>query len=180
MKSIGTNKAPTVFDEIVPSDVTILDLLRKRDAMTVSELAVAMEVTATAVRQRLNRLMGQGYVDRRVAHVGRGRPSHRYMLTPKGRRKTGANFADLAIALWDEIRAVEDAEVRHGLLLSVSKRLEVIYTDQIKGDTVEARVTVSDILHAKRRVALVALAGDPHAVEPPVGEALAPGPQQIH
>jgi len=152
MKITVTNKAPTVYDEIVPSDVTILDLLRKQDAMTVSELAVAMEVTATAVRQRLNRLSGQGYIDRKATRAGRGRPSHRYMLTPKGRRKTGANFADLAIALWDEILAVGDPEVRRGLLLRISKRLETLYADQIKGDTVKARMQSLADMFTERRI----------------------------
>ena len=30
----------------------------------------------------------------------------------KGRRQTGANFVDLALALWNEVRAIEDSEVR--------------------------------------------------------------------
>jgi DeoR family transcriptional regulator, suf operon transcriptional repressor len=82
--------------DIVPSDTAILDLLRKRDRLSVTELAEAMEVTATAVRQRLNRLMAQGYIERVVSRAGRGRPSHQYSLTSKGRRQTGSNFADLA------------------------------------------------------------------------------------
>ena len=88
-----------MVDEIHSSDVTILDLLRKRDALTVADLADAMQVTATAVRQRLNRLMANHYVERYASKAGRGRPSHYYTLTDAGRRKTGANFADLAIVL---------------------------------------------------------------------------------
>ena len=79
--------------DLVPSDVTILDLLRKRRWMSVSEFRDALGVTATAVRQRLTRLMAQGYVRREaIESSGRGRPSHRYELTTEGRRKTGANF----------------------------------------------------------------------------------------
>ena len=36
--------------EIIPSDVAILDLLRKQRTMSVNELAVVTGVTATAVR----------------------------------------------------------------------------------------------------------------------------------
>jgi hypothetical protein len=36
----------------------------------------------------------------------------RFRLTEKGRRRAGANFADLAIALWQEIREIKDPEVR--------------------------------------------------------------------
>ena len=91
-------------EHVVSSDDAILDLLRDRGPMSVSELALAMDVTATAVRQRLNRLMGQGYIERTAVKVGRGRPSHRYLLTAKGHRKTGSNLGDLAIAAWEDRR----------------------------------------------------------------------------
>jgi predicted transcriptional regulator len=125
------------MQDIVPSDVAILDLLRKQDGLTIIQLSEAMQVTATAVRQRLTRLMAQGYVERMTCREGRGRPSHQYLLTSKGRRKTGANFADLAVALWQEIRAIKDADVRTGLLRRISGRLAAIYGSQIQGDTLE-------------------------------------------
>ncbi len=141
-----------MVNEIISSDVAILDLLRKRDAMTVSELADMMGVTATAVRQRLNRLMAQGMIDRLSAKAGRGRPSHRYLLTDKGRRKTGSNFADLAIALWQEIRQIRDPEVRQGLVQRISKRLAFMYADRIEGNTIEERMQSITALFAERRI----------------------------
>lgn len=127
-------------NDIIPSDIAILDLLRKQDSLSIIQLAELMQVTATAVRQRLTRLMAQGYIDRAATRAGRGRPSHRYVLTEKGRRKTGANFADLAMALWQEIRAIKDPEVRTGLLQRVARRLASVYADRITGDTIEERM----------------------------------------
>ena len=133
--------------EFVASDIGILDLMRKCDSMSVAELSASLGVTATAVRQRLTRLMSQGYVDRVVAGSGRGRPSHRYSLTESGRRKSGANFADLAVALWQEIRQIKDPEVRRGLLQRIARRLVDLYVDQIKGDTaVEKLKAIGDLL----------------------------------
>ena len=63
------------------SDICILDLLRKAGPLGVNDLAQATQVTATAVRQRLVRLMAQGLIDRELTRAGRGRPSHRYGLT---------------------------------------------------------------------------------------------------
>ena len=60
------------------SDSQLLELLRRRGAMSVTELAAATDVTATAVRQRLTRLTGQGLIQREASRAGRGRPSHRY------------------------------------------------------------------------------------------------------
>ena len=138
--------------EIVPSDIAILDLLRKRDALSVAELAKAMQVTATAVRQRLTRLMAQGYIERFASRAGRGRPSHSYTLTQAGRRKTGANFADLAIALWQEVRQIKDPEVRRGLLQRLSRRLAEAYGDRIHGETLEEKMQSLAEVFVERRV----------------------------
>ena len=135
------------------SDISSLDLLRKRDTLTIAELAVATEVTSTAVRQRLSRLMAQGLVDRRlVRDAGRGRPRHQYLLTEKGKRKTGANFVDLAIALWHEIRAIEDADVRQGLFQRLASRLAEMYEPSVKGTTVAERMRSVAALFAERDV----------------------------
>jgi len=139
-------------DRFVSSDIALLDLLRKGEALSISQLAASMEVTATAVRQRLNRLMDQGYVRRTEARAGRGRPSHRYALTQQGRRKTGSNFADLAIALWQEIREIKDAEVRRGLLQRLSRRLAEQYAPEINGGSLEERMNAVSSLFGGREV----------------------------
>jgi len=80
----------------------------------------------------LNRLIGLGLIERKTsANAGRGRPGHEYSLTDVGRQNTGANFADLAVALWQEIRELKDPEIRRGLLHRLSTRLADKYRDQI-------------------------------------------------
>jgi DeoR family suf operon transcriptional repressor len=141
-------------DDFVSSDLAILDLLRKHEALTVAEMSDHLDVTATAVRQRLNRLLAQRYIEREAERHGRGRPTHRYHLTEKGARKAGSNFADLAVALWQEIRAIEDAQVRQGLLQRVAKRLAVMYADRFHGDSLDDRIRAIMELFAERRVPL--------------------------
>jgi predicted ArsR family transcriptional regulator len=138
--------------DLVPSDVTLLDLLRRCDSMSVAQLAELLEVTSTAVRQRLNRLMAQGYLKREATKGGRGRPSHRYRLTSQGRRQTGANFGDLAIALWEEIRSIDDIEVRRGLLKRLAKRLASTYADEVHGETLEDKMQVLCGIFEKRDI----------------------------
>ena len=140
---------------VVPSDVALLDLLRSRTSLTVAEMAEAMEVTATAVRQRLTRLMQQGYIVREAERAGRGRPRHYYTLTAKGRRRAGENFADLAIVLWQEVRQIPDKEIRRGLLQRISRRLATIYADRIAGDKIDEKMESLAELFAERGVPLV-------------------------
>jgi DeoR family transcriptional regulator, suf operon transcriptional repressor len=134
------------------SDVGILDLLRKAGPLGVTELARATQVTATAVRQRLVRLMAQGLIERHLSRSSRGRPSHRYELTGKGRRQSGANFVDLALALWKEVRAIEDLEVRRGLLQRIARTMAEMYGAQITGSTTAERMREVSGLFAERNV----------------------------
>jgi len=122
------------------SDDGLLDLLRKRGALSVSQMAAETKVTATAVRQRLTRLLAHGEIQRKAEKAGRGRPVHRYELTEKGRRKTGNNFGDLAIALWEEVKQIKDPEVRRGLLSRISSRLASSYAEEIRGSNLTEKM----------------------------------------
>jgi predicted ArsR family transcriptional regulator len=100
-----------------------------------------MGVTATAVRQRLQRLMAGGLIERQAENKGRGRPNHRYSLTEKGERSAGTNFADMADVLWDEIKSVENPEIRRGLLKRIAGRLAARYRNEAGGETLGERMT---------------------------------------
>lgn len=112
-----------MFSLSTESDETLINLLRKRESAGIGELEEALGVTATAIRVRLGRLMAEGLVDREVVNQGRGRPGHRYKLTPKGLRAAGDNYADLAEVLWSEIREIEDPSIREGLLERIAQKL---------------------------------------------------------
>ena len=137
------------------SDVALLDLLRKSGPLSIAQLKSAMGVTTTAVRQRLVRLLSQGDVQRHTERLTRGRPIHRYELTEKGRRRAGANFADLAMALWHEIREIKDAEVRRGLLQRIGGRLATLYAGQIHGSSVEERMESLAAVFRERQIPFV-------------------------
>lgn len=122
------------------SDRTIVDFLRRHSSATIGDLVAFTGVTATAVRQRLTRLMSKGLVARHSTAAGRGRPMHRYSLTPAGVRSGGTSYDKLAQVLWDEIRQVRDPEVRRGLLARVSERLADEYRAEIHGETLRERM----------------------------------------
>ena len=136
------------------SDARLLDLLRQSGPMSIAQLAVAMAVTATAVRQRLGRLMSQGLIEREAERAARGRPSHRYSLTERARRQAGNNYGDLAIMLWDEIRSVKDLEVRRGLFQRLAAAMARFYAKRIQGASLTARMESLKELFAERRVPL--------------------------
>ncbi len=134
------------------SDSGLLDLLRITGPLGVLELSDAMEVTPTAVRQRLVRLLAQNSIQRETIHHGRGRPKHRYWLTEKGLRLTGSNFTDLALALWQEIREKGDPELRRETLRRIARGLAIGYADQIHGNTPAERMQGLADLLAQRQI----------------------------
>jgi predicted ArsR family transcriptional regulator len=134
------------------SDKTMLDVLRRNGAVTISTLVAEMGVTATAVRQRLQRLMAEGLIERQAENRGRGRPNHKYSLTEKGERSAGTNFADMADVLWDEIKAVEDPEIRRGLLKRIAGRLAARYRNQVGGHSLRDRMTELSGVMAERDI----------------------------
>ena len=138
----------------VKSDAELLSLLRDSGPMAIAELIKATGVTATAVRQRLNRLMGEGLVRRSLMQEPsrRGRPRHGYELTEKARRQGGTNFADLTIALWTELRNIEDPAVRRGLLERISRTMSAHYGSAIKGGTPIERMHEVAELMAERNL----------------------------
>lgn len=133
------------------TDQAVIDLLRGDAALSVGDLAEALGVTATAIRQRLDRLMRNGLVERRAVGGRRGRPSHAYSLTQQGRKVGGDNFRDLAFVLWREIRGIKDPAVRRGLLGRIGSGLAEIDRGSVAGDTPAARLDgVADVLRRRQ------------------------------
>lgn len=122
------------------TDTAVIELLRLHPALEVGELASGLGVTATAVRQRLDRLMGAGLVERATVAKPRGRPSHSYSLTAAGRRVGGDNFKDLAVALWREVRGIRDPAVRTGLLARIGSAMADQYRDRVTGQAAGERL----------------------------------------
>src|SRR5579883_554963 len=117
------------------SDRSLLDLIRRKGPLTIIEMAGQLGVTPTAVRNRLTRLVGSGMVERRIEHGGRGRPKYTYQASVEAHKRLGQNYADLAVALWDEMmRTVEDRKLRRLMFGRITERLAELYRAQVTGE----------------------------------------------
>jgi DeoR family suf operon transcriptional repressor len=134
------------------SDKAVLDYLRRQGAVRISDLVTETGVTATAVRQRVQRLMAEGLVARTTERQVRGRPNHRYALTEAGERHSGNNFGDLAGVLWEEIKAVSDPEIRRGLLKRIADRFVARYRDHVDGANLGERMASIAELMQQREI----------------------------
>jgi predicted ArsR family transcriptional regulator len=121
-------------------DRQFLELLRRRGRMTVHSLVRESGVTATAVRQRLNRLMREGLVQRSEQREGRGRPHHSYSLTERAHAMLGQNYANLAKALWQELNRLADRAVGMKVLRRAADRLAQGYRRHRLGQAARERL----------------------------------------
>lgn len=133
------------------SDRPLMDLIRRNGPISVEDLANRLEVTATAVRVRLNRLVESGLVERVQESVGRGRPKYFYQASPLAQKKLGQNYADLALVLWDEVmRTVDDTKIRRDLFARITDRLAESYRSQVRGEEWSSRmVQLGGLLHER-------------------------------
>ncbi len=151
-------------DELRPVDRELLVAMRGGEPMSVGELTETLGVTATAIRQRIDRMLEMGLIDRDKIVAGRGRPTYRYVITVEGHRRAGASPVDLADALWREVLAIEDIDLRQQILSSVARRLgrqyAAVVRDGEEEDSFESRIQrLSQMFAAQRMEAEVSHRG---------------------
>jgi predicted ArsR family transcriptional regulator len=146
--SVGSFEGRGMSDS---SDRLLLDVIRRHGPLSVAEMVERLDVTATAVRNRLTRLLGAGLVERRAepGGRGRGRPRHEYQVSVAAHKQLGQNYADLAVILWDEMmRTVEDRKLRRFLFGRITDRLAELYRAQVSGVEWQRRmVQLGSLLH---------------------------------
>ena len=123
------------------SDKAMLDYLRREGAATISALVTEMGVTATAIRQRLQRLTADGLIERPGRTEGSWPAEPSLFADRKGRASAGTNFGDMAVVLWEEIKSVPDPSIRRGLLKRIADRFVAKYRGSVSGETLGERMT---------------------------------------
>ncbi|MCC6166383.1 MAG: DeoR family transcriptional regulator [Caldilineaceae bacterium] len=118
----------------------IVEYLKRSGAATVKELEELLGVTTTAVRQHLNTLQADGYVERQRVHAGVGRPHHAYSITAKAHELFACHCDDLALTLLEEVFALEGKDRAALLLGRVGSRLAQRYVDSVRSTILQERV----------------------------------------
>jgi predicted ArsR family transcriptional regulator len=114
------------------SDSELLQLLREGEPKTIDDLKRGLGVTATAVRQRIERLLESGLIERQKVVLGRGRPVFQYALTLDGHRHAGADASEFAEAMWREIMTLRDSPIRRRLISAIARRLGKTYAARLQ------------------------------------------------
>jgi DeoR family suf operon transcriptional repressor len=85
----------------------ILLTIKKRGEARAEDLAEALAITPSAVRQHLSALLGEGLVAVREQRGSAGRPKHFYSVTPAAEELFPKTYGDLTCELLDYLTAEE-------------------------------------------------------------------------
>ena len=89
--------------EMSETRMRILQLLKMRAGMTVSQLTEALHISQMGVRQHLAILEAEGLVAHYQEKQGRGRPPHVYQLTDEANSLFPTTYANFAVGLMHEV-----------------------------------------------------------------------------
>ncbi|MFN0195702.1 MAG: helix-turn-helix transcriptional regulator [Planctomycetaceae bacterium] len=109
-------------------------------APSIQDICKEAGVTATAVRQRLNRLLSSGYIERKSVRMGRGRPHHTYHVTPEGKRVLGEDYSILANVLWQELFKIPDEKLKQQVLNRVRDGMAIQLGKGVESDDLQNRL----------------------------------------
>jgi len=141
----GSVHWPLVSDmkiDIDNAERQFLERLRRLGAATVQDIGDALQVTATAVRQRLSRLHGLGLIEREVQRAGRGRPHHLYRVSEQALRVLGDNYNELALILWREFQKISNPETREALRQNIQNSMAARFSSVSQGTTLQERLEI--------------------------------------
>ena len=118
----------------------ILQALKLRGGLFASEIAEALGTGTSAVRPHLEGLIGDGLVSVEVVRGGKGRPRHRYHLTPDGHESFRRDYAELAESLVQGLTQLGGTELLSQIFLRREQELVDRYAARLAGLDFDARV----------------------------------------
>jgi len=118
----------------------VIEYIKRNGSATIKELEDLLGVTTNAVRQHLQALQADGYIERRPVNTGVGRPHHAYTISAKAHELFACHCDDLALTLLEEVFALEGPELAGVLLNRVGDRLAKRYASSVQGELLQDRV----------------------------------------
>jgi len=128
----------------------VIEYIKRNGSATIRELEELLGVTTNAVRQHLQSLQADGYVERRQVNSGVGRPHHAYSISAKAHDLFACHCDDLALTLLEEVFALEGQERAKMLLDRVGDRLAKRYAPSVRSELLQDRVEqLADALYQR-------------------------------
>jgi DeoR family suf operon transcriptional repressor len=136
----------TIVVDLSPTQRHVLEVLKRHGEVTPDELAIALEISSSAVRQHLAALRTAGLVVSRKDHGHAGRPADRYQATTLAEPLFATAADTLPIELLEHMEAEEPTLI--GRVFDRRRRQMVDEAEnRLAGKTVDEQVAIlTDLL----------------------------------
>ena len=101
----------------------IIEEVTREGQLTIAELVRRLNITTTAIRQQVNRLVADGWLARTQRHGVPGRPADVFSLSDKTHRLFGGRNDEFSRLLIDEIAQTEGPARSRTILQGVGRRM---------------------------------------------------------
>lgn len=131
----------TTDADLSPTQLHVLEVIKRHGEVTSAELALALDISPSAVRQHLAALRLAGFVVSRKDHGQTGRPADRYQATTLAEPLFATSADTLSIELLGHMEAEEPALIGRVF----DRRRQQMVDDarnQLAGQTVDDQVAV--------------------------------------
>ena len=126
--------------EMSETRMRILQLLKMRCSMTVSQLTEALHISAMGVRQHLAILEDEGLVSYHSEKQERGRPHYLYTLTDEANNLFPTTYANFAVGLMQEVAKFNGPGFINKVFRSRMKSQLETYQERLSGKTLPERI----------------------------------------
>src|SRR5947209_2987579 len=108
----------------------VLRHIQRNGSASIKDLEAALQVTTTAVREQIERLLREGFLQTTRVRGDVGRPYYVYSLAPKAQDLFPKDYATLAVLVLEETLALHGPEGLRSLLNRVSSRMADKFSDR--------------------------------------------------
>ena len=126
--------------EMSETRMRILQLLKMRAGMTISQLTDALHISQMGVRQHLAILEKEGLVEHYQEKQERGRPRHVYQLTDEANSLFPTTYANFAVGLMHEVAKFNGPGFINKVFRGRMKSQLETYQLRLKGKALSERV----------------------------------------
>ncbi|MGQ7279162.1 helix-turn-helix transcriptional regulator [Brevibacillus thermoruber] len=118
----------------------ILNMLKVKGSLSVSDMAVELGITEMAVRRHLNTLERDNLIKSTLVRQAMGRPTNVYSLSEEADELFPRNYSHLTLDFLRDLEAMDGTGKVEMLFRRRENRLEEAYRKQIQQEALEERV----------------------------------------
>lgn len=119
-----------VMSKRTPTKQQLLNILKKANRLTITEIMVHFTISEIAVRKQLHELVQQGFVKQKSHKQKLGRPYLTYELSEKGHETYPNQYKTIPVELLEDLEELQGTQAVRALLDKYGER-EKAYMDKV-------------------------------------------------